>query len=91
MTTYIIGNGFDIAHGLDTSFESFRNYLDEKNSNLLYRTPIGFDQPIYVTYDISSVSSNDIINMNIYLIIDENKCFIVDPGGNYDEIDLGLC
>lgn len=36
MTTYIIGNGFDIVHGLDTSFESFRDYLGDNNSNLLY-------------------------------------------------------
>ena len=36
MTTYIIGNGFDIAHGLDTSFESFRDYIENNNSKLLY-------------------------------------------------------
>ena len=36
MTTYILGNGFDIAHDLDTSFESFRDYLAEKQSHLLY-------------------------------------------------------
>ena len=36
---------------------------------------------------IKKIISNDIINMNVYLIIDENKCFIVDPGGNYSEID----
>lgn len=26
-TLYIIGNGFDIAHGLDTSYWNFREYL----------------------------------------------------------------
>ena len=36
---------------------------------------------------IKKIVSNDIINMNVYLIIDENKCFIVDPGGNYSEIE----
>ena len=36
---------------------------------------------------IKKIVSNDIINMNVYLIIDENKCFIVDPGGNYDGIE----
>ena len=35
---------------------------------------------------IKKIESNDIINMNVYLIIDENKAFIVDPGGNYDEL-----
>ena len=28
---YIIGNGFDIAHGLDTSYSSFRKYLVANN------------------------------------------------------------
>lgn len=36
---------------------------------------------------IKKIISDDIINMNIYLIIDENKCFIVDPGGNYEAIE----
>ena len=35
---------------------------------------------------IKKIVSDDIINMNTYLIIDENKAFIVDPGGNYDEL-----
>ncbi len=36
---------------------------------------------------IKKIISDDIINMNVYLIINENKCFIVDPGGNYSEIE----
>ena len=36
---------------------------------------------------IKKVVSNDIINMNTYLIIDENNAFIVDPGGNLQEIE----
>lgn len=28
-TLYIIRNGFDIAHGLDTSYWSFREYLND--------------------------------------------------------------
>ena len=36
---------------------------------------------------IKKIISNDIINMNVYLIINENKCFVVDPGGNYSEIE----
>ncbi len=36
---------------------------------------------------IKRIISNDIINMNVYLIIDENNAFIVDPGGNYAEIE----
>ena len=36
---------------------------------------------------IKKIVSTDIIDMNVYLIIDDNKCFIVDPGGNYSEIE----
>ena len=40
-----------------------------------------------VIFMIKKIISDDIINMNVYLLIDENKAFIVDPGGNYDEIE----
>ncbi|MCR5462509.1 MAG: MBL fold metallo-hydrolase [bacterium] len=36
---------------------------------------------------IKKIVSTDIIDMNVYLIIDDSKCFIVDPGGNYSEIE----
>lgn len=32
---YIIGNGFDRAHNLDTSYWSFREYLDDKYPDFL--------------------------------------------------------
>ena len=31
---YIIGNGFDIHHKLDTRYQSFANYLAENNSEV---------------------------------------------------------
>jgi hypothetical protein len=33
-TLYIIGNGFDIHHNLDTRYQSFANYLAENNSDV---------------------------------------------------------
>ena len=33
---YIIGNGFDIAHGINTSYWNFRTYLKEKNPEFLH-------------------------------------------------------
>ena len=36
---------------------------------------------------IKKIVSDDIINMNTYLIIDENNAFIVDPGGNYQDLE----
>ena len=34
-TLYIIGNGFDIAHGLDTSYWNFREYLNDSYPQFL--------------------------------------------------------
>ncbi|MDH2473522.1 bacteriophage abortive infection AbiH family protein [Clostridium perfringens] len=35
MKLFIIGNGFDLAHGLKTSYYDFRSYLDEENWEFL--------------------------------------------------------
>ncbi|MBN1041473.1 hypothetical protein DVW07_05270 [Clostridium botulinum] len=35
MKLFVIGNGFDIAHGLETSYGSFRDYLDEEDWEFL--------------------------------------------------------
>lgn len=34
---YIIGNGFDKAHGLKTSYWNFREFLEEKHPRFLYK------------------------------------------------------
>lgn len=36
-TLYIIGNGFDIAHGLDTKYWKFREFLEEHHTEFLYQ------------------------------------------------------
>lgn len=33
MTLYIIGNGFDIAHGIECKYTDFRDYLGENHSD----------------------------------------------------------
>lgn len=33
---YIIGNGFDLAHGLGTEYKQFRTYLSENEEEFLY-------------------------------------------------------
>ena len=34
---YIIGNGFDLAHGIDTRYWSFRTFLEENHWEFLQR------------------------------------------------------
>lgn len=33
MKLYILGNGFDIAHGFNTKYQDFRKYLIDKGRN----------------------------------------------------------
>lgn len=49
---YIIGNGFDIAHGLKTSYWDFRNYLEEHYHDFLYT--------FEYLYDIGQFDSSDL-------------------------------
>ena len=35
MKLFIIGNGFDIAHNLNTSYGDFRDYLEKENWEFL--------------------------------------------------------
>lgn len=36
MKLFVIGNGFDLAHGLKTKYEDFREYLEEYGEKFLY-------------------------------------------------------
>jgi hypothetical protein len=40
---YIIGNGFDIQHGLKSRFRDFKEYLDSKAGNLAEKLEEYFD------------------------------------------------
>lgn len=36
MNLFVIGNGFDLAHGLETKYKHFREYLEECDEDFLY-------------------------------------------------------
>lgn len=44
MNLFIIGNGFDAAHGLETSYVDFRNYLETTKWDFLtkFEEPYGY-------------------------------------------------
>lgn len=46
MNLYILGNGFDVAHGLQTSYRNFRSYLQRKHPSLLHRMREFYDVEI---------------------------------------------
>ncbi len=44
MTVYVIGNGFDLHYGLNTSYTSFKKYLTEVDSDVVERMDDLFDR-----------------------------------------------
>lgn len=49
---YIIGNGFDIYHGLDTKYQSFAKFLSKKNNEIY--------QLILIYYGLPDISGNPV-------------------------------
>lgn len=56
MKVYILGNGFDLAHNLATSYWAFRCYLESKNWEYLVQLEEVYDY--YPESDISKVRNN---------------------------------
>ena len=84
-TLYIIGNGFDLHHGLDTKYQSFGLFLKEKYS-LLYDNLIEYyglptlDSDDDDTYYDSQWADfeNALANLDFEYILDENTDFLPD-------------
>lgn len=82
-TLYIIGNGFDLYHGLDTKYQSFGIFLQDKHGDL-YDSLIEFyglpyldpdDQDSY--YDpLWADFENTLANLNFEYILDENSDYL---------------
>jgi len=80
-TLFVIGNGFDIAHGLPTRYKDFRDYLVQKyavNEDEFYDIPVlhgGFDGPEYdeeelagfICQVIDDCNGEDWSNLEVYL------------------------
>lgn len=75
-TLYIIGNGFDIAHGLDTRYWKFREYLENvdpyflRNFEELYNIqPLDDTEPWY--NQVAQERWNKSVNLNLWSIFEE--------------------
>ena len=79
---YIIGNGFDLHHGLKTSYHDFGNYVKENDSELLYYLETYFDYP-----DTDALWSNfeqNLAKLNLDQVISDNE----DSLPNYSSDDF---
>lgn len=81
-TLYIIGNGFDLFHGLNTSYKSFGFYLKEKHSVSYdylieyYGLPF-IDDPEINYYEWNSFESA-LADLNYEAVLDDNSDFLAD-------------
>jgi hypothetical protein len=81
---YIIGNGFDIFHGIKSSYDDFRKYLLIRNSLLLDNIEkfLGFDMENEKTSVWNKFEYN-LRNLEEDYIIEECNCYLVGYG--YEE------
>jgi hypothetical protein len=79
MDLIIVGNGFDMNEGLNTSYKQLREYL-KKNCEELYEDLISFYQSIFednfLNEDIIDFSKSTIINENTKKTIYPNDVFL---------------
>lgn len=84
MNLFIIGNGFDLAHGLETSYWNFRQYLKDADWSYL--------QSLEEMYGFFTESSEDSLKEYLWRDFETNLAYIdeisiIEQGEN---IDLGL-
>ena len=84
MDLYIIGNGFDLAHDLPTSYWNFRSFLEQSNPDFLKQFEEKYD--IYPGMN-ETTKQNLLWNQFEYNLANINEEMIIDLATS---IDLGL-
>lgn len=74
---YIIGNGFDLHHGLDTRYHGFAKYIRANDSELYYALESYFNYG-YGEKDLWSNFEENLANLNIDEILDDNINYLPD-------------
>ena len=71
----IIGNGFDLSHGLPTQYSSFKDYL-EKNYNSFFATLSKYfpNDPLWNSFEEA------LAELDYSEIEDENSCYLIGYG-----------
>lgn len=82
---YIIGNGFDLYHKLDTKYQSFAKYLSNKNPEIYEQLNLYFGLPDIVNstvtdeeYALWSKFEEALANLDYELVLDENSDLIAN-------------
>lgn len=74
---YIIGNGFDMHHGIKTSYHGFASYLIEKDYELynLLKTYFHYSE---TQSDLWSCFEENLANFNVRQLLEDNRVFLPD-------------
>ncbi|MFY1611802.1 bacteriophage abortive infection AbiH family protein [Macellibacteroides fermentans] len=85
-TLYIIGNGFDRYHGLDTSYQSFAFFLQDKHEQIhdylinYYNLPyLDRDNILDDSYYQWSEFENKLASLEFQEILDDNTDYLANP------------
>lgn len=82
---FIIGNGFDIAHGLSTTYNSFKDFLTNKENGKYIKDRICFFESIrkYIPEDsLWSSFEKALTDFDYEELLDDNNCFLLDPSSD---------
>ncbi|XYB84410.1 bacteriophage abortive infection AbiH family protein [Vibrio parahaemolyticus] len=85
---YIIGNGFDLYHGLPTSYLSFKDYL--KNNNIISYD--NFNNSFYYYNDINDLWANfeeNLSNLDTETVIDRFSDYLPHFSIDFRDRDMG--
>lgn len=77
---YIIGNGFDIHHGIRSDYQSFKEYLIEKDSALVDELELFFDSP-----DIWGDFENNLAYLSRERLLEYADLFLKDLDQDADD------
>lgn len=84
---YIIGNGFDLYHGLDTRYQSFAFYLQKHHSEIYDLLVEYFGLPDLDPSDENSHKDplwadfeNALANLDFQTVLDDNTTYLANPG-----------
>lgn len=95
-TLYIIGNGFDIHHGLDTWYSSFGLYLKDKHSSIYDNLVNYIGMPELDSEDEQTLYAQEwnefeksLANLYYEEIIDEHSEYAANPASDDYHKDLG--
>lgn len=79
---FIVGNGFDLYHGIPSSYLRFRDYLKQNNADV-YET---LEKYLHLEGDDdwNQLESN-IANLDAEELLDEMHIFLGDPGGDWKD------